>query len=119
MPSVAQPESAWRQALGQFLSKVHAEPADLAEAGLMAVGQLAAATQGMEGDSTAAQLQTLGVAGLLLELLPEARPALRAQSEFSLQDLLDVVVMPAVESEDALVGGGAVEHNVWSVLWPA
>ena len=94
----------WRQALGSFLRKVHADPIELATALLTAVGQLVTAVEqaGDEGGA-AAWLQTLGTTALLLDLLPDARPALRASAAFTLEEVLQRAIRPVLHHDDLLV----------------
>jgi condensin complex subunit 3 len=91
-----QAEAAWLEAAALLLRKVHAAPAELADAMLGVLGRLhrggglaaGAADEGAWG-------RALRAAALLLEHLPTARPALASDQAFSLADLLHEVVQPA------------------------
>lgn len=98
----------WHQALAQLLRKVHSDPVEMADALLTACGQLvdsATAVDAAGDDSTSTWLQALAAAALLLDLLPDARPAQRALAGFRLLDVLQAVVLPALAHEAVLVGG--------------
>lgn len=96
--------TAWRQALGRFLCKVHAEPAEMAEALLPTIGQLTAAAEQDANPAGTSWLHALGAAALLLENLPDARPVAHAAAEFGLLDLLQRLVVPAMHHDIVQVG---------------
>lgn len=115
---------AWLRALALFLRKVYGSPVELAVAMLDMLGTLYAAgwTEGAE-PSEQAYVHTLGVAGLLLEQLASVRPALAARSAFTLQELLDVVIVRGLRNRSAKVrrGVGSVlgEPSWLTSGWPA
>ena len=98
----------WLRALALFMRKVYGSPAELADAMLDIVGSLhRTAGFAAEGVEVAEQawVHALGVAGLLLEQLTSARPALAAASPFTLRDLLDCIIQPGLRHRSAKVGG--------------
>lgn len=109
---------AWLRALALFLRRVYGSPAELADAMLDVVGSLyrtsGFATEGMEV-AEQAWVHALGVAGLLLEQLTSARPALAAGGTFGLRDLLDSLIQPGLRHRSAKVIGAGVE--VPAGLW--
>lgn len=105
----------WHQALAQLLRKVHSDPVEMADALLTACGQLADSATAVDAagdDSTSACLQALAAAALLLDLLPDARPAQRALAGFRLLDVLQGVVLPALAHEAVLVGGNTAASAI-------
>ena len=101
---------AWLRALALFLRRVYGTPAELADAMLGTLGQLyAAGGFAAEGQEVAEQawVHALGVAGLLLEQLTSARPALAAAADFGLRDLLDQLIQPGLRHRSAKVDGAA------------
>lgn len=99
---------AWLRALALFLRKVYGSPAELADAMLDMLGSLHAAGWAEGGEpSEQAYVHTLGVAGLLLEQLTSVRPALAARSAFTLQQLLDTVIVRGLRNRSAKVRRGA------------
>jgi len=103
---------AWLRALALLLRKVYGSPAELADAMLDMLGSLYRlggwTTEGMEVPELT-WLHALSVAGLLLEQLSSARPALAASSEFGLRDLLDALIQPGLRHRSAKVGAGTAE----------
>jgi hypothetical protein len=103
---------AWLRALSLFLRRVYASAAELSEAMLGVVGAVHRAA-GLGGAGVEAGerpwLHALGVAGLMLEQLRSARPALAAAADFSLRDLLDSLIQPALRHRSAKVGVGVYE----------
>ncbi|KAL4426507.1 hypothetical protein ABPG77_008365 [Micractinium sp. CCAP 211/92] len=95
---------AWLRALALFLRKVYGSPAELADAMLGMLGSLHAAAwaEGAEPPEQA-YVHTLGVVGLLLEQLTSVRPALAARSDFTLQELLDTVIVRGLRNRSAKV----------------
>ncbi len=85
---VAAPERAWNAKLANLMVKVHASPADMADALLRAIGTLYAAAGGAEaGTAPAHWTCLLHVTALLLGQLPSARAAAAVTSEFTLLDI--------------------------------
>ncbi|PSC71431.1 condensin complex subunit 3 [Micractinium conductrix] len=111
---------AWLRALALYLRKVYGSPAELADAMLDVLGTLYARGGWAPADGAApagappaevaeqAWVHALGVAGLLLEQLPTARPALAARSTFTLRDLLDNLIQPGLRHRSAKVRREAV-----------
>lgn len=89
--------------MGQFLTKVHADPVELAELLLSAVGEVLASTEEDVDGHRAAWMQALNAAALLLDLLPDARAALQAQGDFGLLDVVHRAIMPAMRHTDMQV----------------
>ena len=89
---------AWMEAAGELARKVHAAPAELADAMLTSLGALYDKCGFSSGVATeAAWLHALRATALLLEALPTARPALHAATEFSLSRLLNELVVPGLD----------------------
>lgn len=85
-------------AAGDLARKVHAAPAELADAMLTSLGALYEGGGFSSGVATeAAWVHALRAAALLLEAMPTARPALHAATEFSLLRLLNELVLPGLE----------------------
>lgn len=63
-----------------------------------------------------AYVHTLGVAGLLLEQLTSVRPALAARSDFTLQELLDTVIVRGLRNRSAKVRSVAQVVLDWTAL---
>jgi len=94
----------WMEAAGKLARKVHAAPADLADAMLTSLGALRDNSNGFNGigssptaNSEAAWIHALRSAAILLEALPTARPALQAAAEFSLTDMVNEIITPGLE----------------------
>jgi condensin complex subunit 3 len=91
-------DDAWRAAVALLLRRVHAAPAELAEALLGVAGRLHARDGLAGGDAPeGAWLRALRALSLLLEALPSARPALAVEGGFSLADAVALVVLPGAE----------------------
>ncbi|KAH7619222.1 hypothetical protein Ndes2526B_g06177 [Nannochloris sp. 'desiccata'] len=106
---------AWMEAAGKLARKVHAAPAELADAMLTSLGALRDNSNGFNGsgssstaDTDAAWIHALRSAALLLEALPTARPALQTAAEFSLTDMVNDIITPGLEHANSRVRCEAV-----------
>jgi condensin complex subunit 3 len=104
---------AWMEAAGKLARKVHAAPAELADAMLTSLGALRDNSNGFNGsgsssDADAAWIHALRSTALLLEALPTARPALQAAAEFTLTDMVNEIINPGLEHANANVRCEAV-----------
>lgn len=90
-------QGAWRTAMRELLLKVHAAPAELADAMLSVLGTLhSTGGFGTEEATEAAWLNALQTVALMLECLPSARPALLAATPFGLADTLHALIQPGL-----------------------